>query len=80
MVGTRSVILLLGSETWIFIGDLWFLAIIDGFRFAPEISYLGYCRSYEEDWDAWGMEAPFLGYDLETLSVEVVVVAVLQGQ
>lgn len=71
--------MLLGSETRVFIDELGFLEIIYGCDFPPALIYLYYHMSEKVDWDAFGMEATFVGYDFSTGSVDGVSAAVSSG-
>lgn len=70
LICNYGVIITLGLEKRGFIGKMGFLAVIDGCWFAPEISYLAYCRSVEVYWEDLRMEAPFPGYYFSAGSVE----------
>lgn len=70
----------IGLETRVVIGELGFLVIIYDCRLALVIDYLDYFRSAEVGLEALGMDAPILGYDFATQSVEGVTTAVFPGQ
>lgn len=56
-----------------------FLAIIDRRIFTTSLAYLDQHWSAEVDWDASGMDTPFLGYDFWTGSVDGVPTALFPG-